>query len=65
MSLETLEAKVEDVLKILNGNGKIGLVAKVQILWEGQKTKQGLLDWAFRIIIATVLGYVALKVGLK
>lgn len=65
MSLDTLEEKIEDIRKILLGNGKIGFIAKVQILWEARKTKMGLLDWAFRIIIASVLGYIAVKVGLK
>jgi len=27
--------KLDEILKILNGNGKIGLCAKVSILWGG------------------------------
>ena len=29
------------------------------------KTKNGLLDWTFRVIITTVLAYIATKVGIK
>ena len=29
-----IEEKVDKVLKILNGNGQIGLCAKVSILWK-------------------------------
>ena len=61
----SLEQKIDDLRKLLLGNGKIGVFAKVQMLWEGKKTRMGLIDWAFRITIATVLGYVAIKVGLK
>jgi len=65
MSLESLEKKVDDLRVILLGNGKIGLVAKVQMLWEGKKTRMGLLDWAFRTAIFILIGYIAMKVGLK
>ena len=65
MSLESLEKKIDDIRIILLGNGKLGLVAKVQIMWENKKTRMGLLDWAFRIIILTVISFVAVKVNLK
>ena len=65
MSIESLEKKVDDLRVILLGNGKIGLVAKVQMLWEGKKTRMGLLDWAFRTVIFILIGYIAMKVGLK
>ena len=65
MSLERLEKKIDDIRIILLGNGRIGLVAKVQLLWENKKTRMGLLDWCFRIIILTVISFVAVKVGLK
>jgi len=65
MSLESVEQKIDDVRKILLGNGKIGLCAKVQMLWEGKKTRMGLLDWAFRISILIIISFVAVKVGIK
>ena len=61
----SLEQKIDDLRKLLLGNGAIGIISKVQMLWEGKKSRMGLLDWVFRITIATVLGYVAIKVGLK
>ena len=30
---EIITEKLDNILKILNGNGRIGLVAKVDILW--------------------------------
>ena len=65
MSIEKLEEKVDEIKKILLGNGKIGLVAKVQMLWESKKTRMGLWDWAFRTAIFILIGYIAMKVGLK
>ena len=60
-----LEGKIEEVRKILLGNGKIGICAKVQMLWQGKKTRMGLLDWSYRIIIGIGIGYIAMKAGLK
>ena len=65
MSLESVEQKIDDVRKILLGNGKIGLCAKVQMLWEGKKTRMGLLDWAYRIAIGIGIAYIIRQVGLK
>ena len=31
---DRIEKKVDNVIKILNGNGQIGLCAKVAILWK-------------------------------
>jgi len=33
MSEEAIHEKLDSILKILNGNGKIGLCAKVNFLW--------------------------------
>jgi len=65
MSLETLEVKMEEIKKILLGNGSIGLCAKVQMLWEGKKTRMGLVDWIYRLIIGIGITYIAVKAGLK
>ncbi len=65
MSLESVEQKIEDVRKILLGNGSIGLCAKVQMLWEGKKTRMGLLDWAYRIAIGIGIAFIIKQVGLK
>lgn len=65
MSLETLETKIDKLTKIIDGNGKLGLFAKVHIMWCERKSKNGLLDWAFRILIMTVISYIAVKVGIR
>lgn len=65
MSLETLETKVDKLCVLINGNGKIGLGAKVHLLWESRKSKNGLVDWAFRVLIMTVISFIAVKVGIK
>ena len=65
MSIETLERKVDKMFVVINGNGKIGLGAKVQIMWEGRKTRNGLYDWAFRVLIMIVVSFIAVKVGLR
>jgi hypothetical protein len=31
--LNEIEGKIDDVLRILNGNGKLGLAGKITILW--------------------------------
>lgn len=31
--LNEIEGKIDDVLHILNGNGKLGLAGKITILW--------------------------------
>lgn len=66
---EKLDEDVEALKKTVNGNGKTGVAAKVDTLWkwyEAQnKTRAGLLDWAFRAIITIGITYIAVKVGLK
>ena len=71
-----LEAQVKDLkvevkdelLKIrilLSGNGKLGLVAKVDTMWNDyqakRKSTQGWLDWGFRILILALLSWLGLK----
>lgn len=64
MSLETLEKKFDDLCVLLKGNGKIGFFAMVRIMWESRKSKNGLVDWAFRVVIMTVISFIAFKVGM-
>jgi len=61
----SLEQKIDDLRKLLLGNGKIGVFAKVQMLWEGKKTRMGLIDWVFRISISVVLVAIYSKLGVK
>ena len=67
--LDSHSTDIKNVEFILHGNGKDGLIAKVNAMysWYQKKiaTQAGLLDWAFRLMITIVLGYIATKVGLK
>jgi len=33
--IDEIKSGVKEILKLLNGNGKIGICAKIQILWVG------------------------------
>lgn len=63
------DSRLRSLETSVNGNGKFGLVAKVDTLWHWYKsqtaTQAGLLDWAFRVGISIILAYIAVKVGLK
>ena len=58
--LERLETKIDKITIILNGNGKLGLVAKVQVLWEVNRRRNGFVDWFFRIIVLGLLTYLGI-----
>ena len=45
-SLERIEEKQDEILKILNGNGKVGLVAKVTIMWNS-------IIWLIILVVGT------------
>ena len=40
---DVLVSKLNEILKILNGNGKIGLCAKVNLLWSGSSLIVGVV----------------------
>ncbi len=67
--LQEIKTDVKDIKKILNGNGQIGVVAKVEYheLWiQRQKSKRdSIVNFVYRAVIAVVVGYIAIKVGLK
>ncbi len=65
---ELKEEMKEDMIKIkllLSGNGKMGLAAKVETMWQDhqarRKTSQGWIDWTFRILILMLLSWLGLK----
>jgi len=73
---ENFETKLGDVKTNVTklyqfwvGNGKLGANHKIETLWQShiteKKTTQGLVDWAFRLIIVTVLGIILHNTGLK
>lgn len=67
--LDTHDTKFANHDLILHGNGKDGIIAKVNRMYEWYqhttKTHAGWADWAFRICLSLVLTYIAVKVGLK
>lgn len=69
MSLETLESKVDNILLIMNGNGKVGLCAKVELnsdfIVREKKRRSGLVTMIIRGIVLILLAYIASRVGLS
>ena len=65
---DILRKRVEDFFQE-DGTGKVGVVEMARRAFEYmqqcKQTKNGLLDWVFRIIIGIILGYIAVRVGLK
>lgn len=59
----------KQILKLLNGNGTLGIVAKVEnhdTYINGQiKNKTGIMTFAFRFVLSIAIGYIAVKLGLK
>lgn len=67
--IELLTDKVIEIRRILVGNGKVGVAEMARRSFEHMNqlkaTKNGLLDWTFRIAIMVLVGFIAVKVGLK
>jgi len=49
-------------LLIWVGNGKVGVKHKIDTMWVSylnkKKTSQGIMDWAFRLVVITLLGII-------
>ena len=60
-ALEEMKNDISDIKRILIGNGKIGVaeMARRSFEWmqHQSKTKNGLLDWAFRVFIMIMIGF--------
>jgi hypothetical protein len=67
--LEEIKADVKSILKIMNGNGTRGCIAKQEELYDwmtqSKKNKWGLLDHVFKLVITVVVFYIASQIGLK
>jgi len=61
--------KIEGIEKLLLGNGKIGVAEMARRSFEYcenlKLSKQGLIDWVFRIVLSIIVGYIAVQVGLR
>jgi len=68
-ALEEMRKEVHEVKKLLMGNGKVGVaeMARRSFEWMAKckASKNGLLDWAFRIGISIIVTYIAISVGVK
>lgn len=67
--LTEVKVDVKEIKKMLLGNGKVGVSEMARRAFDytqwHKASKNGLLDWVFRIGIAIIVGFIAVKVGLK
>jgi len=68
-TFNSLDTKLASIEKLLRGNGTVGVAEMARRAFEHcqylKSSKNGLLDWAFRAIILTLIGFIAVKLGLK
>ena len=67
--IKEVKSDVKDSLKILNGNGEVGLVARVDSNTKFREkttgTTEKFLNYVYKITIGIILAYIATKVGLS
>jgi len=67
--LEEINSRLKDIELLLRGNGKVGVAEMARRSFEHMNqvkaSKNGLLDWIFRLAIAAMLGFIAAEVGLR
>ena len=67
--LQEIKTKLAHIEKLLKGNGVIGISEMARRAFEymqaSKKSKNGLLDWSFRIVILTLISFIAMKLELK
>ncbi len=67
--LHEIKTKLGHIEKLLMGNGIVGVAEMARRAFEycqaHKQSKNGLLDWAFRIIIMITVSFIAVRVGLK
>ena len=67
--LDKLEITSKSIQKLLMGNGRIGVAEMARRSFEymqhQDKSKNGLLDWTFRVVLGVLISYIAIQVGLK
>lgn len=67
--LKEIKDKLGHIEKLLMGNGVIGVAEMARRAFEycqfHKQSKNGLLDWSFRIVILTLIGFIAMKLNLK
>jgi len=67
--VDEIKQETREIKIILIGNGRLGVAEMARRSFEFMSSintsKNGLMDWTFRIVISIILGFVAIKVGLK
>ena len=67
--IKDISGDIKDVLKLLNGNGEIGMCAKVELhdqyITKQAKTKAGYVTFIVRTVFGILLVYIAAKLGLR
>jgi hypothetical protein len=67
--LKEIKDKLSHIEKLLMGNGVMGVAEMARRAFEycqhHKQSKNGLLDWSFRIVILTLIGFIAMKLDLK
>lgn len=66
---QEIKLKLAHIEKLLMGNGVVGVAEMARRAFEHcqamKASKNGLLDWAFRLVIAVLIGFIAVKLELK
>lgn len=67
--LKEIKEKLAHIEKLLMGNGVVGIAEMARRAFEycqcHKNSKNGLLDWVFRVVILITLSFIAVRVGLK
>ena len=67
--IDEMSKNIHEIKKMLLGNGVIGVAEMARRSFEYmlhcKNTKNGLLDWTFRAVITVMIGYIAIKIGLR
>ena len=67
--LQEIKLKLQHIEKLLMGNGVVGVAEMARRAFEHcqylKQSKNGLVDWVFRVVILLILGYIATRLGMK
>ena len=67
--LDEIKCDVKEIKGLLLGNGTVGVAEMARRSFEHmlsmKASKNGMMDWSFRIFITIIITFVAVRVGLK
>lgn len=67
--ISTMAKDIHEIKKMMLGNGVVGVAEMARRSFEYmlfcKNTKNGLWDWTFRAVITVMIGYIAIKMGLR